>query len=109
MYINREKNEEYGVMVIPLDNGAIEEASIGVQQLQMAGIPSRMMNEQLAGSILTASALELGFRFLILIGKDEVSMSKVTFKDLFEQSELLIPLDKAIYLIEKIYPPENFT
>ncbi|MNW18478.1 histidyl-tRNA synthetase [compost metagenome] len=48
-----------------------------------------------------SSIAKTGIRYVLLIGPEEIAAEQVTLKDLSDRSELSMPLDKAVYLIEK--------
>ncbi|MBP1961700.1 His/Gly/Thr/Pro-type tRNA ligase C-terminal domain-containing protein [Paenibacillus aceris] len=54
-------------------------------------------------------AAELGIRFVIGIHENEIAVDQVSLMDMLEMQERIMPMDQAIYVIEKIYPPADFT
>ncbi|MFD0697039.1 histidine--tRNA ligase [Paenibacillus sp. GCM10027628] len=96
-------------VVVPLGQEAAGEAFRMTSELRAAGIRARMASEKRKLKKLLASVSDQGTRFVILIGSDEMALNAVRLKDMYEQSEIVMPMDKAIYYIERIYPPANFT
>jgi histidyl-tRNA synthetase len=76
-------------------------------ELQLVGIGVRM--ECLTFDSGKHIADGLGMRFVILISNNDKAENEVSLMDLEEHVELTMPWDQAIYMIEKVYPPANFT
>ncbi|MDU0200294.1 MULTISPECIES: hypothetical protein [Paenibacillus] len=72
-------------------------------ELQLVGIGVRM--ECLTSDFGKHIAEGLGMRFVISISAE----SEVSLMDLQEHTEVTMPWDQAIYVIENVYPPPNFT
>ncbi|NEW06566.1 histidine--tRNA ligase [Paenibacillus sp. SYP-B3998] len=96
-------------IVVPLDKEAAAEAFVMTTELRTAGIRARLVSEKRKLKKILASASNQGIRFVILIGSDELAKSSVRLKDMFEQTENVMPMDQAIFCMEKIYPPVDFT
>lgn len=76
-------------------------------ELQLVGIGVRM--ECLTFDSGKHIAMGLGMRFVISISDSGKAEHEVSLMDLEEQVEMTMPWDRAIYMIEKVYPPANFT
>jgi hypothetical protein len=76
-------------------------------ELQLVGIGVRI--ECLTFDSGKHIAIGLGMRFVISIGDGGKTENEVSLMDLKEQFEMTMPWDRAIYMIEKVYPPANFT
>ncbi|MBD0383092.1 histidine--tRNA ligase [Paenibacillus sedimenti] len=96
-------------IVVPLGQEAAGEAFRMTTELRLAGIRARMASEKRKLKKLLASVSEQGLRFVILIGSDEMALNAVRLKDMYEQTETMMPMDQAIYCIERIYPPASFS
>ncbi|MFC5453006.1 hypothetical protein [Paenibacillus aestuarii] len=97
-------------MIIPLAPRAVEEAVRLTLELQSVSVSARWMEEaelgEDAGSITDT---EQGPRFVIWIGEAELHDECVKICDTYEQWEARVPMDLAIYRIERTFPPLNFT
>lgn len=103
------KQLEEQAMVILLDPKASEAACRMTNELKLAGIGLKMVDEKLGVSEQLTTATKLGIRFIICIGLDESSTDQVKLMDMLNLHEKVMPMDQAIYCIERIYPPAAFT
>lgn len=76
-------------------------------ELQLVGIGVRM--ECLASDSGKHIAEGLGMRFVISISDNSKAGNEVSLMDLQENTEMTMPWDQAIFVIENVYPPANFT
>ncbi|MEW9698751.1 His/Gly/Thr/Pro-type tRNA ligase C-terminal domain-containing protein [Paenibacillus sp. SI8] len=97
------------VVVAPLGKEAAAQAFRVTTELRAAGLRTRMASENRRLSKILAAASEQGVPFVIVIGSDEIAANLVRLKDMLEQSEAAMPMDQAIYYIEKKLPPANFS
>ncbi|MZQ87262.1 hypothetical protein GQF01_34615 [Paenibacillus sp. 5J-6] len=86
---------------------ANERISELTNELQLVGIGVRI--ECLTYDSGKHIAIGLGMRFVISISDSGKAENEVSLMDLEEQTEMTMPWDRAIYMIEKVYPPANFT
>lgn len=88
-------------IVLPVGGGALPAAARAADNLRRNGICTRVdySGRKLAKSL--ASIAKTGIRYALLIGPEEIASGQVRLKDLTDRSEQVMPLDKAIYLIEK--------
>lgn len=86
---------------------ANERISELTKELQLVGIGVRI--ECLTFDSGKHIAMGLGMRFVISIGDSGKAENEVSLMDFEEQMEMTMPWDRAIYMIEKVYPPANFT
>ncbi|MGO4269184.1 His/Gly/Thr/Pro-type tRNA ligase C-terminal domain-containing protein [Paenibacillus sp. TAF58] len=103
------KPPEEHAMVILLDPKASEAACRMINELKLAGIGLRIVDEKLDVDMQLTTATKLGIRFIVCIGLEISSIDQVKLMDMLDLQEKLIPMDQAIYCIEKIYPPAAFT
>ncbi|WP_217635214.1 His/Gly/Thr/Pro-type tRNA ligase C-terminal domain-containing protein [Paenibacillus sp. yr247] len=109
----REKNANVMLneqaMLIRLNPEVFDEAYLMTNELELAGIAVRMADEnsELSEHLITATVL--GIRFVILIGKNERLIDQVRLLDMYDQQEMVMPMDQAIFVIERTYPPADFT
>jgi histidyl-tRNA synthetase len=91
-------NKTANVMVIPIGE-TLPQALIAVAELRACSIRTTLITgkRKLKKQLATASAKNI--RYVILIGESESSVDKVCLKDMEEQTEVIVPLDEAIYLI----------
>jgi histidyl-tRNA synthetase len=88
-------------IVLPVGNDALSAAARAADMLRRNGICTRVdySGRKLAKAL--SSIAKTGIRYVLLIGPEEIAAEQVRLKDLSDRSELSIPLDKAVYLIEK--------
>lgn len=88
-------------VVLPVDSGALPAAARAASLLRQNGICTRVdySGRKLAKAL--SSIAKTGIRYAVLIGPEEIAAEQVRLKDLSDRSEILMPLDKAVYLIEK--------
>ncbi len=88
-------------IVLPVGNEALSAASRAADMLRRNGICTRVdySGRKLAKAL--SSIAKTGIRYVLLIGPEEIAAEQVRLKDLSDRSELSMPLDKAVYLIEK--------
>lgn len=96
-------------MVILLDPKASEAACRMTNEMKLAGLGIKMVKEKLDMDEQLNAATKLGIRFIICIGLADSSTDQVKLMDLLDLHEKVMPMDQAIYCIEKIYPPAAFT
>ncbi|WP_312149243.1 histidine--tRNA ligase [Paenibacillus odorifer] len=86
------------VMVIPIGE-TLPQALIAAAELRACSIQTSLVSgkRKLKKQLATASSQNI--RYVILIGESESSVDKVRLKDMKEQTEVIVPLDEAIYLI----------
>ncbi|WP_338117890.1 histidine--tRNA ligase [Paenibacillus odorifer] len=86
------------VMVIPIGE-TLPQALIAAAELRACSIRTSLVSgkRKLKKQLATASTQKI--RYVILIGESESSVDKVRLKDMKEQTEVIVPLDEAIYLI----------
>ncbi|MDH6426386.1 MULTISPECIES: histidine--tRNA ligase [unclassified Paenibacillus] len=86
------------VMVIPIGE-TLPQALIAAAELRACSIRTNLVSgkRKLKKQLATASSQKI--RYVILIGESESSVDKVRLKDMKEQTEVIVPLDEAIYLI----------
>jgi histidyl-tRNA synthetase len=86
------------VMVIPIGE-TLPQALIATAELRACSIRTTMVSgkRNLKKQLATASSKNI--RYVILIGESEGSVDKVRLKDMEEQTEVIVSLDEAIYLI----------
>jgi|GEM_PF-4138777 len=99
-------------MIIPLDPRAVEEAMRLTMELQAVSVSARWVEAMELGKDGGEHSLpdeEHGPRFIIWIGEAELHDACVTICDTYEQWEARVPMDLAIYRIERTFPPLNFT
>lgn len=100
---------EQQAMVILLDPKASEAVCRMTNELKLAGIGIKMVDEKLDVDEQLTTATKLGIRFIICIGLADSSTDQVKLMDMLDLHEKVMPMDQAIYCIEKIYPPAAFT
>ncbi|KQX66922.1 His/Gly/Thr/Pro-type tRNA ligase C-terminal domain-containing protein [Paenibacillus sp. Root444D2] len=103
------KQQEEQAMVILLDPIASEAAGRMKNELKLAGIGIMIVDEKLDLDKQLTAATKLGIRFIICIGLEDSSTDQVKLMDMQDLHEKVMPMDQAIYCIEKIYPPADFT
>jgi histidyl-tRNA synthetase len=103
------KRLEVHAMVILLDPKASEAACRMTNELKLAGIGIKMVDEKLDVDKQLTTATKLGIRFIICVGLADSSTDQVKLMDMLDLHEKVMPMDQAIYCIEKIYPPAAFT
>ncbi|NOU77002.1 hypothetical protein GC098_37540 [Paenibacillus sp. LMG 31458] len=103
------KRLEVQAMVILLDPKASEVACRMTNELKLAGIGIKMVDEKLDVDKQLTTATKLGIRFIICVGLTDSSTEQVKLMDMLDLHEKVMPMDQAIYCIEKIYPPAAFT
>ncbi|WP_261300891.1 His/Gly/Thr/Pro-type tRNA ligase C-terminal domain-containing protein [Paenibacillus andongensis] len=103
------KQLEEQAMVILLDPKASEAAYRMANELKLAGIGIKILDEKLDVDKQLIAATKLGIRFIICIGLADSSTDQVKLRDMLDLKEKVMPMDQAIYCIEKIYPPAAFT
>lgn len=103
------KQLEEQAMIILLDPKASKAACRMTNELKLAGIGIKMVDEPLDLGEQLTTATKLGIRFIIYIGLENCSTDQVQLMDILDQHEKVMPMDQAIYCIEKIYPPAAFT
>jgi histidyl-tRNA synthetase len=88
-------------IVLPVGNDALSAAARAADMLRRNGICTRVdySGRKLAKAL--SSIAKTGIRYVLLIGPEEIAAEQVRLKDLSDRSELSMPLDKAVYLIEK--------
>lgn len=96
-------------MVILLDPEAFELAYRMTNELKLAGIGVWLVDEKLDMDEQLITATEIGIRFVIFISLDDSLSDQVKLKDMLNQHVNVMPMDQAIYCIERIYPPAAFT
>ncbi|NOU85839.1 hypothetical protein GC102_08640 [Paenibacillus sp. LMG 31460] len=106
---SNEKQLEEQAMVILLDPKASEAACRMTNELKLAGIGIKMVDENLDVDMQLTTATKLGIRFIICVGLADSSTDEVKLMDMLDLHEKVMPMDQAIYCIEKIYPPAAFT
>ncbi len=102
--LGEEENAGLGMpaaIVLPVGSEALPAAARAADMLRRNGICTRVdySGRKLAKAL--SSIAKTGIRYVLLIGPDEIAAEQVRLKDLSDRSELSIPLDKAVYLIEK--------
>jgi histidyl-tRNA synthetase len=103
------KQLEEQAMVILLDPKGSEAACRMTNELKLAGIGLKMVDEKLDVGEQLTTAKKLGIRFIICISSEDSSTDQVKLMDILDLHEKVMPMDQAIYCIEKIYPPAPFT
>ncbi|MDQ0898675.1 MULTISPECIES: His/Gly/Thr/Pro-type tRNA ligase C-terminal domain-containing protein [unclassified Paenibacillus] len=103
------KQLEQQTMVILLAPKASEAACRMTNELKLAGIGIMMVDEKLDVDRQLTAATKFGIRFIICIGLTDSSNDQVKLMDMLDLHEKVMPIDQAIYCIEKIYPPAAFT
>ncbi|HBS43665.1 MAG TPA: histidine--tRNA ligase [Paenibacillus sp.] len=93
-----QENKAANVMVIPIGE-TLPQALIATAELRACSIRTTLVSgkRKLKKQLATASSKSI--RYVILIGESESSVDKVRLKDMVEQTEVIVPLDEAIYLI----------
>ncbi|WP_341482552.1 histidine--tRNA ligase [Paenibacillus pseudetheri] len=93
-----QENKAANVMVIPIGK-TLPQALIATAELRACSIRTTLVSgkRKLKKQLATASSKNI--RYVILIGESESSVDKVRLKDMVEQTEVIVPLDEAIYLI----------
>ncbi|KRF13293.1 His/Gly/Thr/Pro-type tRNA ligase C-terminal domain-containing protein [Paenibacillus sp. Soil787] len=103
------KQLEEQAIVILLDSKATEAACRMTNELKLAGIGIKMVDEKLDVDKQLLTVTKPGIRFIICIGLEDSSNDQVKLMDMLDLYEKVMPMDQAIYCIEKIYPPAAFT
>lgn len=95
-----QENDTATVMVIPIGD-TLPQALIAAAELRACSVRTNLVSGQrkLKKQLATASAKNI--RYVILIGESEASVDKVCLKDMKEQTEVMVSLDEAIYLITR--------
>ncbi|NQX64574.1 hypothetical protein HQN90_00395 [Paenibacillus alba] len=78
-----------------------------VVELAMVGILAETVSESIIE--IQQKADRLGIRYIVEICKEEIGSDQIRLWDLLEQENRKLPMEHAIYLLEKQYPPANFT
>ncbi|OMD59740.1 histidine--tRNA ligase [Paenibacillus odorifer] len=86
------------VMVIPIGE-TLPQALIAAAELRACSIQTSLVSAKRKLKKQLATASSQNIRYVILIGESESSVDKVRLKDMKEQTEVIVPLDEAIYLI----------
>ncbi|OPH57480.1 hypothetical protein BC351_02840 [Paenibacillus ferrarius] len=76
-------------------------------ELAMVGIVVETVSESIVE--IQQKADKLGIRYILEICKEEIGSDQIRLWDLFEQENRKLHIEHAIYLLEKQYPPANFT
>lgn len=95
-----QENDTATVMVIPIGD-TLPQALIAAAELRACSVRTNLVSgkRKLKKQLATASAKNI--RYVILIGESEASVDKVRLKDMKEQTEVMVSLDEAIYLITR--------
>ena len=93
-----QENNTATVMVIPIGE-TLPEALITAAELRACSIRTTVVSGKRKLKKQLAAASSKNIRYVILIGESESSVEQVRLKDMQEQTEVIVPLDKAIYLI----------
>ncbi len=88
-------------IVLPVGDGTLSAAAGAADMLRRNGICTRVDYSRRKLAKALSSIAKTGIRYVLLIGPEEIAAEEVRLKDLSDRSELSIPLDKAVYLIEK--------
>lgn len=93
-----QENNTANVMVIPIGE-TLPQALIAAAELRACSVRTTLVSgkRKLKKQLATASSKNI--RYVILIGESEASIDKVRLKDMEEQTEVIVSLDEAIYLI----------
>jgi histidyl-tRNA synthetase len=88
-------------MVLPVGIESLPAAARAADELRQNGICTRLeySGRKLAKAL--SSVAKSGIRFAVLVGSEEAAAGQVTLKDLSDRTELTMPLDRAVYIIEK--------
>lgn len=95
-----QENNAATVMVIPIGD-TLPQALIAAAELRACSVRTTLVSSKrkLKKQLATASAKSI--RYVILIGDSEASVDQVRLKDMKEQTEVMVSLDEAIYLITR--------
>lgn len=93
-----QENKAANVMVIPIGE-TLPQALIAADELRACSIRTTLVSGKRKLKKQLARASSKNIRYIILIGESESSVDKVRLKDMEEQTEVIVPLDEAIYLI----------
>lgn len=95
-----QENNTAAVMVVPIGD-TLPQALIAAAELRACSVRTNLVSgkRKLKKQLATASAKNI--RYVILIGESEASVDKVRLKDMKEQTEVMVSLDEAIYLITR--------
>ncbi|MDD9267933.1 hypothetical protein ACFPES_12925 [Paenibacillus sp. GCM10023248] len=102
---NSYASSDESMRVILLAQAACKQAYRMMSELKLAGIAAR--TESLSVEAGKRLADGLGIRFVVAV--DDRNGTNVQLADLHEHQEGSMPMDQAIYVIEKVYPPADFT
>lgn len=86
------------VMVIPIGD-TLSQALVASAELRACSIRTTLVSGTRKLKKQLAAASSKNIRYVILIGESEASEDKVRLKDMEEHTEVVVPLDEAIYLI----------
>lgn len=88
-------------IVLPVGEEAVSAAAQAAVELRQNGICTRVdYSGRKLGKALAAVSSS-GIRYAVLIGPEEIALQQVRLKDLADRTEVTVPLDEAIYIIEK--------
>lgn len=93
-----QENNTATVMVIPIGE-TMPQALITAAELRACSIRTTIVSGKRKLKKQLAAASSKNIRYVILIGESESSVDQVRLKDMQEQTEVIVPLDKALYLI----------
>jgi len=93
-----QENKAANVMVIPIGE-TLPQALIAADELRACSIRTTLVSGKRKLKKQLARASSKNIRYIILIGESESSVDKVRLKDMEEQTEVIVPLDEAVYLI----------
>ncbi|GFZ87562.1 hypothetical protein GCM10008018_37180 [Paenibacillus marchantiophytorum] len=100
-------NESAVVLLVTPFSGRSEALLAIIEELRLADIQLQTANGRDEDWKQTAE--QQGICFVLEVGSAEPWTNLVHVWDSEEQEQSLIPLDQAIYRIEKRYPPADFT
>ncbi|RAV01747.1 histidine--tRNA ligase [Paenibacillus sp. YN15] len=88
-------------IVLPIGDEALPAAARAADGLRQSGICTRVeySGRKLAKAL--SSVAKSGIRYAVLVGPEEAASNHVRLKDLTDRSEMVMPLDQAVYMIEK--------
>ncbi|GMK41135.1 histidine--tRNA ligase 1 [Paenibacillus sp. CCS19] len=89
------------VIVVPI-GGMSAEALRTANAIRACGIRTRLSPTGRKVGKALASAASAGCRFAVLIGEDEAQSDMVQLKDMIDRTEERLPVEEAIYRIERV-------
>lgn len=92
---------EQVVLVLPIGDDTLLAALQVASAFRKAGIRTRVDGSKRKLKKSLASAAAKGIRYVLLMGEEETKLGQVRLKDMLESTELVIPADQAVMIIEK--------